>query len=164
MVAASRYLGRIMYELGLHRPKRSVTSQWARRRLKSPASRLFTQPFVQAQIKENIKALRHWPLCGEFTGGRWITHTKGQWRGKCFHLMTSSNAENVSIWWRHHDDTLWLVSMWIFIPVRQRRIGEWRPSSDPPLYAAKKVLIWCLFPHFRSNDESRNQNNTRVGL
>ena len=23
---------------------------------------------IQAQTKENIKALRHWPLCGEFTG------------------------------------------------------------------------------------------------
>ena len=23
-----------------------------------------------AQIKENIKAPRHWPLCGEFTGDR----------------------------------------------------------------------------------------------
>ena len=31
-------------------------------RLKSPASRLFTQRFVKAQIKENIKAPRHWPL------------------------------------------------------------------------------------------------------
>ena len=40
----------------------------ARWRLKSPASRLFTQPFIQTQIKENIKAPRHWPLCGEFTG------------------------------------------------------------------------------------------------
>ena len=47
-------------------------------------NRLFTQ------IKENIKALRHWPLCGELTGGRWIPRTNGQWRGKCFHLMTSS--------------------------------------------------------------------------
>ena len=37
-------------------------------RLKSPASRLFTQSLIQAQIKENIKAPRHWPLCGEFTG------------------------------------------------------------------------------------------------
>ena len=27
---------------------------------------MFAQPFVQAQIKENIKALRHWPLWGEF--------------------------------------------------------------------------------------------------
>ena len=44
----------------------------------------------KAQIRENIKALRHWPLCGEFTGGRWIPRRK------------ASNAENVSIWWRHH--------------------------------------------------------------
>ena len=34
---------------------------------------------------------RHWPLWGEFTGDRWIPRTK------------ASNAENVSIWWRHHD-------------------------------------------------------------
>ena len=29
-------------------------------------------------------------LCGEFTGDQWISHTKGLWHGKCFHLMTSS--------------------------------------------------------------------------
>ena len=38
--------------------------------------------FIQTQIKENIKAPRHWPLWGEI----------------------ASNAENVSIWWRHHVD------------------------------------------------------------
>ena len=58
--------------------------------LKSPASRLFTQPFIQTQIKVNIKAPRHWPLCGEFTG-------TGE-----FPAQRSSYAENVSIWWRHH--------------------------------------------------------------
>ena len=42
------------------------------------------QPFSQTQIKENIKAPRHGPLCGEFTA------------------QMASNAENVSIWWRHH--------------------------------------------------------------
>ena len=68
----------------------TMTSFWARWLLKSPASRLFTQPFIKAKIKENIKAPRHWPLCGEFTGDRWITRTNGQLRGKCFHLMTSS--------------------------------------------------------------------------
>ena len=31
-------------------------------RLKSPASRLYTQPFIQAQIKESTKAPRHWLL------------------------------------------------------------------------------------------------------
>ena len=39
---------------------------------------------------ENIKASGHWPLWGEFTGDQWISHTKGQWHGKCFHLMKSS--------------------------------------------------------------------------
>ena len=27
------------------------------------------KPFVQTQIKDNIKAPRHWPLCVEFAGG-----------------------------------------------------------------------------------------------
>ena len=48
--------------------------------------------FIQAQIKENIKAPRHWPLCGELTGDRWIPE------------QMASNAENISIWIRHHDD------------------------------------------------------------
>ena len=42
------------------------------------ASLLFTQPFIQTQIKENIKAPRHWPMCGEFTGDRWIPRTNDQ--------------------------------------------------------------------------------------
>ena len=44
----------------------------------TPASPLFTQPFIRAQIKENIKAPRHWPFCGEFTGDRWFPRTNGQ--------------------------------------------------------------------------------------
>ena len=68
--------------------------QWRHNELdgvsKAPASRLFTRPFIQAQIKENIKAPRHWPLCGEFTGHRWIPPQR------------VSSAENISIWWRHH--------------------------------------------------------------
>ena len=42
----------------------TMTSWWARWRLKSPTSRLFTELFVEAQIKEIIKAPRHWPLWG----------------------------------------------------------------------------------------------------
>ena len=57
---------------------------------------MFTQPFIQAQIKENIKAPRLWPLWGEFTGDRWIPRQR------------TSNAENVSIWWRHHEFALFL--------------------------------------------------------
>ena len=40
--------------------------------------------------QRNIKAPRHLPLCGEFTG-------TGE-----FPAQMASYAENVSIWWRHH--------------------------------------------------------------
>ena len=68
-----------------------MTSLWARWRLKSPASPLLAHLLVRAQIKENIKAPRHWPLCREFTGVRWA--------------QKANNAENVSIGWRHHVPT-----------------------------------------------------------
>ena len=48
----------------------TVTSLLAIWHLKLPASRLFTQPFIQAQIKESTKSPRHWLLCGEFTADR----------------------------------------------------------------------------------------------
>ena len=56
---------------------------------KSPASRLFTQPF------RHIKVPCHWPLCREFIGDRWIPHTNCQSLGKfgdviMNHLVTSS--------------------------------------------------------------------------
>ena len=57
--------------------------------LKSTASRLFSQPFVEAQINEYIKVAPHWHFLGEFTGDQWIPLTKGQRRGTCFHLITS---------------------------------------------------------------------------
>ena len=36
--------------------------------LKSPAFPSFAQLLVQAPIEENIRAPRHWPLCGELIG------------------------------------------------------------------------------------------------
>ena len=39
---------------------------------------IVSQAFIQAQIKENIKAVRHWPLYGDVTSDRWIPITKGQ--------------------------------------------------------------------------------------
>ena len=49
----------------------TVSSNRARWRPNSPASRVFARPFVQAQIKDNTKATRHWPLWGNLpvTGG-----------------------------------------------------------------------------------------------
>ena len=75
-----------------------MTSLWARWRLKSPASRLFTQAFIEAQIKENMKTLRHWPLWGEFTSDRWIPRTKDQYRGKMFPYMMTSSCVSCDFW------------------------------------------------------------------
>ena len=76
-------------------PRGRIALHWRhnqrdRWRLKSQAFQLLTQLFVQVQIKENIKAPRHWPLWGKFNGDRWISRTKSQWRGFFF------------IWWHHH--------------------------------------------------------------
>ena len=68
--------------------------------LKSPASPLFIQPFIQTQIKKNIKAPCHCPLCGEFTG-------TGE-----FPAQIASNAENVSISWRHHVNATTACTIW----------------------------------------------------
>ena len=48
----------------------------------------FTQPFIQAHIEEHIQAPRHCSLWAEFTGDP---------------AQRASSAENVSIWWRHHE-------------------------------------------------------------
>ena len=45
--------------------------------VKTPASPVFTQPFIWAQTEENMKAPRHLPLCREPVD-RWIPRTNGQ--------------------------------------------------------------------------------------
>ena len=74
-----------------------MTSKWAWWCFKSPASRLFTQMFIQAQIKENIKAPRHWPLWGEFI----VTGKSPAQRAsnvENIYLMTSSCHGTISTW------------------------------------------------------------------
>ena len=56
----------------------------------SPASRLFTQSFIQTQINEYIKARVTGLRAGNSPG-------TGE-----FPAQMACNAENVSIWWRHH--------------------------------------------------------------
>ena len=67
---------------------------------------LFAQPFVQVQIKK-ISKLRVTGLC---EGNPPVT------RG--FPSQRASNAENVSIWWRHHGYELWkLIADQIYTPM-----------------------------------------------
>ena len=55
----------------------SLTSWWARWRLKSPAIRLFTQPFIRRQSKKTSKLRVTGFLWWEFIGDRWIPRTNG---------------------------------------------------------------------------------------
>ena len=81
--------------------KRPVTLQWRHNEhdgVSNHQPHVCIQAFFQAQIKENIKVPRHWPLWAEFTGDRWIPRTKGQLRGKCFHLITSSWMWSIGVY------------------------------------------------------------------
>ena len=56
----------------------TVSSYLARRRLKSPASRLFTKPFIQGTDQRKHQSSAPLAFRKEFTGHRWIPRTKGQ--------------------------------------------------------------------------------------
>ena len=90
------------------------------------------------QIKENTKAPRHWPLCGEFTVDRWIPRTKGQQRRKCFHLMTSS--------WHTHSPALLIIqsiNQSISIPMTRTRTHTLtRTERVDKLYRGRWHHVW----------------------
>ena len=71
------------------------------RHLSSPASRLFAQQFVEADIKRNIKASYNWPLCSNPT----VTDR--------FPTQNASNAKIVYISWHHHLLRLLKLHSWI---------------------------------------------------
>ena len=103
--------------------------------MNSMASQITSLTFIRAQIKENIKAPRHWPLCGKFTG-------TGE-----FPVRRASNAENVSIWWRHHD---------IFVPlpcysrsISSKIMPTWKKVESwnfQESYLDAHLTPWCKVP------------------
>ena len=155
----------------------TVTSKWARWRLKSPASLLFTQPFIQAQIKENTKVPRHWPLCGEFTGDRWIPRTNGQLCGKYFHLMTSpwmifvENSDgsyygstlnmNIVINWSH-DNCFYGNIAWVCdFPISWILWHGQRAAGRVCDYWRGKVKVMVFYVKQQAN-QSLDKNNQKV--
>ena len=105
----------------------------------------------QADIKENIKALCHWPLWGEFTGDQWIPRTKGQLHRKCFHLMMSSCFCQPS-WWRIWHITwhgLTLIPAWISNYIQSKM---WDKITHPFLnFNGTTVEVWQWISNFISH-------------
>ena len=81
----------LSHDLTLTMPTRSITltSLWPRWRLKSPASRLFTQSFIQGRSKKTSK-LCVTGLCAGNSPGPMNSPHKGPVTRKMFPLMTSS--------------------------------------------------------------------------
>ena len=86
----------------------------------------------KAQIKENIKASRHWLLCGEFTGE--------------FPAQRASNAENVSIWWRHLYvlvvDLMPDSQNCIYKPIKYRSLLCHQKSAESSFVSTRKRKPW----------------------
>ena len=71
---------------------------------------------------------RHWPLCGEFTGDRWIPRLKG------------GNAEKGSTWWRHHVATDHSMIILILLKHLNMLSATWQP-----FYSRILALIYHRF-------------------
>ena len=101
-------------------------------RLKSPASRLFTQPFIQAQSKKTSK-LR---VTGLWGGNSPVT---GEFPTQC-----ARNAENVSITWHQHEKMyLPILGMQRRLDTRESCIGHTIPK--PLLHANFNVILYLLW-------------------
>ena len=100
---------------------------------------------------ENIKAPRHWPLWGEFTGDRWIPHTKGQLRGKCFHLMTSSYFQGFLLGipsWGIPDHAIYMIVTALIILSIVRRRGEKRGDDVKVSLSVQYGILLCSYDSF----------------
>ena len=113
---------------------------------------IFYSTFFQAQIKEYIKAPRHWPLCGEFTGDRWILRTNGQLRGKCFQLMTSYHVYEISLVIWVLNKTCWPGDI---IQYGRRDLAKYNSSS----YIEYNVTV---FFHLRKQNIYANTTATQT--
>ena len=83
----------------------TVTSWWARCRLKSPASRLFTQTFVRAQIRVNIESsaplafvrgIHRWPVEGLVTRTMFPFDDVSWWYGLIIIALTPTLRASTS--------------------------------------------------------------------
>ena len=110
-----------------------------------------------AQIKDNTKAPRHWPLWGEFTGE--------------FPAQRASNAEKVSIWWRHNVldvMTSHALTSNQFISRKggrcdcqfERRIAQTRLHSMVR-YQGDAGITWCSIWVWRHNSPTRDVKQER---
>ena len=116
-------------------------------RMGAIASQITSLTIVYSTVYSNADQRKHQSSASlAFVWGihrdRWIPRTKGQLRGKCFHLMTSSCDEND----RKPDDSLThlplvphILRQWTWTALVQ--VMAWCRTCDKPLPAL--MLIYC---------------------
>ena len=122
--------------------------------IKSPASRLFAQPFVQARIKESIKAPRHWR--------RWpvdsphkLSTSIGQcyyWLWLCNHIHTSdARGQGIS---KHGIDRLTQFAWTIYcgagmglVESKSIEMVLWKYGQNCTVTLKKTTIgaVWAIF-------------------
>ena len=93
-----------------------------------PNDCLFNRLFRRRSDRQNITAPRHWPLCGEFTGDRWIPRTLWPVTWKMFPL---------------DDVIMFFPESWKITPIArpwERRMGRIFHSSN---YDRRDILSHC---------------------
>ena len=128
---------------------------------------IITSDIKLIQIKENIKALRHWPLCGEFTGEvfvlkiwchvSWNVHFRIKrwwWQGLLLRWYCDTCMTFVCIFtYNNHKSAATLISNWemapttvITCPQRSQRSlwqGVVKMHSEPRLLFTLDIPILC---------------------
>ena len=115
-------------------PKARPSLQWRQtgEMVSQITSLAIVYSIYQAQIKENIKAPRHWPLCGEFTGGRRIPPHKWPVTRKMFPFDDVIMRE---------DDTS---------PITCCLVSRAQRPSKPVSMLSGWGHTWCVFSEFKS--------------
>ena len=129
-----------------------VTSWWARWHLKSPAWRLFTQSFVQVQIKENVIVSRHWPLCGEGNSPEFPTQKASNAEKASFDdviMLFQGASWTDRLLWR-----LYANCRWTFVANDASYQRRYRYDARDELVfgcqLVNKYNIWCKESNVRS--------------
>ena len=104
----------------------TMTSLWARWHIESPASRLFTQPFIQTQIKTSKLRVT----------GLWAGNSAGTDE---FPAQKASNAENVSF----YDVITMSLRMWAHNPHSDHRVLYILITIQMYMYTRRSLLTLC---------------------
>ena len=138
----------------------TITSQWPRWRLESPASRLF----IYSTVYSGADQRKHQGSTSlAFVWG--IHRTKGQLRGKCFHLMTSSRRPISSLWNSPRCDRKTLYGL-VNMALSMKKSQSWQIERKPYLAISVKssltVYIQTMFPVMGRYIDSNYHNKARA--